>query len=161
MKRFFIFSSVLAMLVAGTLGRVFAESHRVKSSRLPDGARTFVAAHFPKNEIVSAEQSAGLFTTSYEVELRDGTEIDFDNGEWRDIKCRRGVSVPTSVLPSKIAEYLHSNYPGGVIYKVERDRRGYEIEMSNGAELTFDRHGELVGTNDYTKHRPDQRFPMR
>ena len=66
--------------------------------------------------------------------LMDGTEIDFDSrGIGRKLKTKKGKTVPATVVPGFAANYLKThNFVSEGVTKVERDRKGYEIELSTG-----------------------------
>lgn len=119
--------SVSAMMYAGT---------PIKSSDLPKAAQTFLSKHFPGEEIRKVEKGQGRRGVEYEVEFRNGTEVDFrDNGDWKEVKAARGSAVPDGVVPPAIAKHVSTNFKGQSIVEISRKRGGYEIELSNGTEL--------------------------
>ena len=71
--------------------------------------------------------------------------VDFNSkGQWYDIECHKG-SVPSALVPSQITTYVKTNYSGRSIVKLEKQRRGgYEVELSDGLELKFDKNYKLV-----------------
>lgn len=52
--------------------------------------------------------------------------------------------MPAAVIPAAIASYVKENYPGATIRKIEKERREYEVRLSNRVELTFDLKLRLV-----------------
>ena len=86
--------------------------------------------------------------TTYDVRLNDGTEVDFDSkGTWDKVDC--GFSaVPAQLVPTAIANYVKANYAGATIVKIDKERHGYDIELSNDLELKFNKQGQLIGFDD-------------
>lgn len=84
----------------------------------------------------------------YEVTLNDGTQIDFDKkGVWDKIDCEAGA-VPAALIPGTIANYVKTNFAGAKVTKIDKERYGYEIELSNGLELKFNKAGQLLSMDD-------------
>lgn len=48
-------------------------------------------------------------------------------------------------LPQSIMTTIQNGYPGAFIIDVDWEPYGYEIKISNGMELYFDRNGNLLG----------------
>ncbi|MDE5947775.1 MAG: PepSY-like domain-containing protein, partial [Prevotella sp.] len=65
------------------------------------------------------------------------------NGNWKEVDCRQTV-VPSAVIPIQISDYLKANYPDVSVIKIERDRREYEVKLSNRMELKFDMKFRLI-----------------
>jgi hypothetical protein len=55
-----------------------SESRIVPVEQLPAAAKIYVEKTFPGRDIVYVKEDPGLFNTKYEVQLMDGTEIEFD-----------------------------------------------------------------------------------
>ena len=88
-------------------------------------------------------------STKYEVLLMDGTEIDFDSkGNWEEVSTKKGQAVPASVVPSFAASYLKEHNFTEPVTKVERDRKGYEVELSTGVSFKFDKKGKFLKADD-------------
>ena len=62
------------------------------------------------------------------------------------IECEKGV-VPNTIVP-KISEYVAKRYKDVRIVKIERDKRNYDVELSNDLELRFNSRFELVNIDD-------------
>ncbi|MDE7005137.1 MAG: PepSY-like domain-containing protein, partial [Alistipes sp.] len=56
--------------------------------------------------------------------------------------------VPASVVPQAIREQVLKQFPKAVIEGIDRDRRGYDVELSNGLDLKFDRQMNLIEIED-------------
>jgi hypothetical protein len=56
--------------------------------------------------------------------------------------------VPTAFVPAQIQNFVKKSYPGTKITKIDRDARDYEIELSNGLDLKFNKSGRLIEIDD-------------
>ena len=118
----------------------YADGRMISVEKLPNAAKTFVAANFPGKKMIYAERDGGR----YEVRLDDGTEIEFyRNGEWDKVDCYM-LPVPAALVPEPIKQYVKANFPDAVINKIDKERYGYEIELSNNLELKFNKQGMLM-----------------
>ena len=110
----------------------------IQVNQLPAAAQQFIKQHFADRKIVLAKMETELMSKSYEVILADGDHIDFDGkGNWEEVDCKSS-SVPTAVVPVRIMDYVRANYPDETVKKIEKDRREYEVKLSNRVELSFD-----------------------
>ena len=109
---------------------------------------TFVDTYFPQASIRKVERDGN----KYEVELTDNTDIDFNlSFEWKKIDCDDSNiygSVPTELVPVQITDYVTANFPGKHIDSIEKKYNGWEIELSNGLEITFDSNFNVTGFDD-------------
>lgn len=115
---------------------------------LPETITAFVKQHFPNATIAGIEPDNDHGGVEYDVYLSDGTELDFDvNNQWETVECRAS-GVPAAFIPQAIANYVKSNYQNMTIAKIHKEYHGYEIELSNGLELNFDKSGNFMGMDD-------------
>lgn len=101
----------------------------VKYSSLPQEAKTFVETYFPGvgTGLCKWERDDGHKT--YEVQLLDGTELEFDSsGKWIEVDCKFGT-LPEGILPAAITEDLATRYPLSPAYKAARRTGGYEVSV--------------------------------
>ena len=85
---------------------------------------------------------------SYDVLFASGTKLEFtDKGEWKEIECKYST-VDEKFIPEQIRKYVSDTYPGTKYVKIQKGRNGYEVEITNGLELTFDRNFVLVEIDD-------------
>jgi len=114
---------------------------------LPKVITTFVKQHFPNASIVGVEPDYDNRGLEYDVYLSDGTQIDFDaNHQWDQVESMRGL--PAFFIPKAIASYVRGSYHNLAITKINKEYHGYEIELSNGLDLNFDRSGRFLGIDD-------------
>ena len=115
---------------------------------VPDAINSFVKQYFPNATIAGVEQDSDHGGMEYDIYLSDGTEIDFDaNNQWDKVECHANA-VPAALVPQAIATHVKNNYPNMAITKINKEYHGYEIELSNGLELNFDKSGRFMGMDD-------------
>lgn len=146
MKKFFALFA--ALLMAATALSARDKVYR-NTSVLPQAARQVIAAAFPKTGVSHVKVDERTFGgNEYEVIFTDGSEIEFNSkGEWTDVDG--GVrEVPSYFVLKPIAKYIKTNFKGAKIFKIEKDRNEYDVELSNGKELKFDRAGNFLRLDD-------------
>ena len=140
MKRLFF----LIMSIIGLTTSAYADDDRpINPDALPSAATQFIKKHFQSSTINRAYIDDDVMDKDYTVYLNDGTKIEFDsNGKWKEVERRS--SVPSAIVPAPISQYVKKNYPSCVIEKISQDRRGIEIELSNGLDIEFDKSYRVV-----------------
>ena len=145
-KNKFFLVALLCMLLQSVT--CLADDKIIPVEQLPASAKTFVKKYFPQATIEYATKDTEFMGTTYEVRLSDGTEVDFDKkGNWDNVDCKT-KAVPASLVPAAIAQYVKAHYPNTVIVKIDKERGGYEIELSNDLDLKFNSKGNLIGIDD-------------
>ena len=143
---------IVAMFVMAIMAMQVAFAGEVVTkdeNQLPVAARQLIKKHFPQAKISYIKIDKDLFkSTTYEATLTNGTEIDFDSkGEWREVDCKK-AAVPAAFVPGYVANYVNTDFAGEKIVKIERERKGYEVKLSNGMDVKFDVHGKLLKLDD-------------
>lgn len=109
----------------------------ISLNEIDPGVKRFVETNFPKTVILNCHKKQ----QSYTVKLEDQTCINFDSTfVWIKVKCKNSTiynAVPSSVVPSHIADYLTSRFPDNHICEIEKTHYGWEIEMDNNQEIRF------------------------
>ena len=144
MKRFnLIWAVALCLLItAGCSDKI------IPNTELPIEAQTFIKTYFPEVPISYAKKDYEGLSCKYEVRLNDGTEINFSKkGVWDKVDCQMS-EVPAALIPQMIANYVQTNYAGSVIVKIDKERYGHQIELSNDLEFKFDKNGNLFDIDD-------------
>lgn len=120
----------------------------IQVSQLPAKSQTFLNTHFKNQKVALAKQESELFYKSYEVTFTDGKKVEFDKaGEWTEVKCRPG-EVPAPIIPEAIRTYVKTNYPDAKIVEIERDKKEYEVRLSNRWEIKFDSKMRVIDIDD-------------
>lgn len=127
----------------------FADIERpVTFGQLPVAAQQTIKKHFANRKIALAKMEYEVFGKTYDVIFTNGDKIEFDSkGQWIDIHCEFS-QVPNALIPAPIATYVKNNYPQTVVINIERDRRVYDVDLSNGLELTFTKSFKLIDIDD-------------
>lgn len=116
----------------------------IQVSQMPQAAQQFVRQYFANSKVALAKMENDFFYKSYEVIFTDGNKVEFDkNGKWTEVDCKHTV-VPPAVIPVAIRTYVTSNYPDAKVLKIERDKKEYEVKLSNRIELKFDLKFNLI-----------------
>lgn len=136
---------ILAMLVGVSVGVSAKDTYAHDASVLPTAAKTTISKNFKADvSLVKIEKTLGV-VKEYEVILTDGTEISFDSkGNWENVETSNKRSVPSGFIPKSISDFVKKNQSGAKIVGIEKEHSGYEIELSNGVDIKFDRNGNFV-----------------
>ena len=122
----------------------YADDTPIPVEALPAAAKAFVAQHFPQNKIIYAEKD----WRKYEAHLDNGTEVEFNRkGVWDKVDCHM-TAVPAAIIPANITAYVTANFPNCIITKIDKERHGFDVELSNDIELKFNKAGVLIGMDD-------------
>lgn len=116
----------------------------ISVNALPVKAQTLLNNHFNGQKVMLATIESGVVSRSYDVVLKNGTKLEFDKrGNLTEIDCKQGI-VPDQLIPQAITNYLKENYEGQSVRKIEINRKEYEVELTNGLDLTFNKHFQLI-----------------
>ena len=116
----------------------------INVNELPAKAQTLLTKHFKAQKVMLATIESGVVSRSYDVVLRNGTKLEFDKkGNLTEIDCKQGI-VPSQLIPQPIKNYLKENYRGETVRKIEWNKKEYEVELTNGIDLTFNKHFQLI-----------------
>ena len=142
---------LLVVLIMGIGTASAYKSYTIDRSKLPQESQTFLNTHFPKAKIGMIKIDKPLFRKpEYEVRLNNGQTIEFNKyGKWKEVDCKN-KRVPDAIIPKNIMRYVNKNYPDVFITQIEKDSKGYEIELSDGVDVKFDLLGNFksVDIND-------------
>ena len=116
----------------------------INVNELPAKAQTLLSKHFKGQKVMLATIESGVVSRSYDVVLRNGTKLEFDKkGNLTEIDCKQSI-VPSQLIPQPIKTYLKENYRGEAVRKIEWNKKEYEVELTNGIDLTFNKHFQLI-----------------
>lgn len=141
-KRILIALVAVAAVSASAMAR---DTYSRDASSLPKAAQTTLKNNFKANiSVVKIEKELGR-VSEYEVILNDGTEISFDrDGNWKDIEVAATKSVPSAFIPAAITQYIKTAQPNQKVIGISKERKGYEVELTNGVEMKFDKQGKFL-----------------
>ncbi|WP_159637281.1 PepSY-like domain-containing protein [Sphingobacterium composti Ten et al. 2007 non Yoo et al. 2007] len=144
-----IFKSLAVVALLTTSMGANAQDKLIDLGQLPKQAQNFIKTYSSKLSVAYVKLEDELFSKkSYEVKMNDGSEFEFDkNGEWKEIDMKR-KSIPLSLIPQAIKEYVEKSFPKNNIVKLSRRSSKYEIELSNGLDLVFNSKGKFLRIDD-------------
>lgn len=141
MKRIIITLMTIAIATASSQ----ASERLINYERLPRQAQQLIQEHFGgAAEVTYVTYDSELGDNIYDVKFKDGSEAEFNfRGKLIKVEGRPGGSVPSSVLPAPMVTYIENTHPTSRIVKAELDDRTWEVELSDGTEVHFDKRGKL------------------
>lgn len=145
MKRFLKASiAALFCLFVVSVNAVASNDKPIEVSQLPQTAQQVLKKDFSKMKIALAKMESGIFDTSYDIIFTNGDKVEFDrNGNWTELKCKYS-QVPVRLIPAAINSYVKKNYSSAKVFEIERDRNEYDVKLSNGIELTFNKKFQVI-----------------
>ena len=145
MKRFLKASiAALFCLFVVSVNAVASNDKPIEVSQLPQTAQQVLKKDFSKMKIALAKMESGIFDTSYDIIFTNGDKVEFDrNGNWTELKCKYS-QVPARLISAAISSYVKKNYPSTKVLEIERDRNEYDVKLSNGIELTFNKKFQVI-----------------
>lgn len=130
------------------LSPAMADHRVIDAKELPHAARTFLERHFDQEEVSHITVDRDVLDNDYKVVFAGGTTIEFDKqGAWTEVDCKEGT-VPEAILPKQIRHSIDERFGAGTVQKIERDRHGYEVRLSNGLNLEYNHRFQLVEVDD-------------
>ncbi len=135
---------LIVMLLLCTMSGFALDKYTLDRNDLPQAAQDFLTEYFPKAKIGMIKvDSHFLKKTDYDVKLTNGTKIEFNNaGNWTSVDCKT-KAVPNGIIPMTIRTYVKKNFADVIIVKIEKGSSKYEVELSDGVELTFSLLGQF------------------
>lgn len=141
MKRMmFILACVFTLVITSK-----ADNYQpITRSQLPQKAQTFLDAHFADSKISLTRKEIDVTELNYDVIFTDGCKVEFDRkGNWTEVDCINHP-LPAGIVPEAIERVVKAHYPDAKVVKIERDRREYDVKLSNRVELTFNKKLQLI-----------------
>lgn len=116
----------------------------IQINQLPKKAQLFIETHFSGVKVAYAKEESELLDKNYDVVFTNGNKVEFDKkGEWKQVDCKQS-ELPAGIVPEKIKDYVTENYSGEKMLKIERDKKTYEVKLSNKLELKFNMKFNLI-----------------
>lgn len=124
---------------------MMADNDRVITfEQLPAPAQTLLKKYFADKVVLIAT----VDFDDYKVMYQSGEKIEFDKkGNWKELDCKTSA-VPTDLIPEQIMTHPKATFPDAIIIKLDRDRRGYEVKLSNGLEIEYNKKFQVVDIGD-------------
>lgn len=138
----------LSVLCAGVLLFTSCEKEEVISSNdLPSTATIFLKDYFSDVQILSVVKEKDIIGGStFEVLLNNGIEVKFDsNGDWDEVEAKDDrQAIPTGFITPNITNYVNSKYAPALINSIDKEKATFDVELTNGLDLEFDREGNFL-----------------
>lgn len=138
---------LVLLLLYGVQG--VAQKTNIDQSQLPVNARTFTSDNFGNTDIINVVKESKIHKTEYKVYLSDGSKLEFDDkGNWKEVKSTGRSLSEMAFIPKNIKDYAARNFPTFDIREIEKEKRKYEVKLSNNLELEFDLNGNFLRIDD-------------
>ena len=138
MKKIWILFAAVAMMAAAACAR---DTYAHDASVLPKAAQTVIANNFKsKVSVVKIDKDFGR-VSEYEVIL---SELN----NWDNVETSNTSSVPKAFIPQGIRDFVSKNHSGARIVGIDKERSGYDVELSNGIEMKFNKAGQFLRYDD-------------
>lgn len=144
MKQFILSLSSLLLC----MGVACASPDRpIGKDQLPAEAQQFLQEFFSDSEVMLVLEEGTPIRREYDVTLANGTHIEF-SADGRCIEVESREALPRGIVPPSIQTYVSKYYPTHEITRLERSRREWEVRLSNGVDITFDRGFRVIEIDD-------------
>ena len=140
---------ILAVLLTVSTVAAQAQVKTITFDQLPKAAQNMINKYYDaKNVSYVTEESEFMKSKEYEVRFHDGVEVEFDaKGDWKEVDGKK-KPVPVALIPTSIASHVKKSFPNNEVVKISRSSRKYEVELSNGLDLEFDKQGKFLRIDD-------------
>ena len=139
-----IFASMYFMMAAAMVDN----DKIIQFVQLPAQAKVFISSHFKELKVATTKMDTEFMDKKYDVIFTTGEKVEFNkNGVWTEVKCVN-TPVPEKIIPVEIKSYMRQNYPGVFVKGIEHDKKGYDVELSNGLDIEFNNNFQVVDIDD-------------
>lgn len=120
---------------------ISARNKIIPAENLPQSAKAFIAENYKGQKILRIEKD----WNSYDCILSNGTKIEFTKkGVWEEVEH----NLTDAIVPKAIQNYVKTNFPNNAIEKIEKERYGYDIELTNDISMKFNKQGTFIRMKD-------------
>ena len=135
---------LMIALVAMSFSAKADHDRVITYNELPAAAQTLLKQHFANKVPLVVTMDWDDYTIVYE----SGEKVEFDkDGNWKEFDCRSS-QVPADLIPEQIKTHIKANFPGAAIVDLDRNRRGYEVKLSNGLEVEYSPDFRVIDIDD-------------
>ena len=144
-----LFFAAMLLMTSVVSANADNDERAINVAQLPQTAQSFLTANFSGKTVAFAVEERKFFGTEYEVVYTDRTEVSFrSDGEWESVETKY-EQVLSSVVPAQIADFVaKGGFEGQFIKEISRDRYSWEITLSSGIEIKFDKQFNVIGYDD-------------
>jgi hypothetical protein len=131
----------IAFLILGTMAQA---QKKIDISELPEPARNFITKHFSGISVDKVRKDSEHGEKGYEVQLGDGTEIEFwKDGSYREVDGD-DKPIPTAFIDPKITDYVKKNYPDRKITHIDYGHKDVDVDLTGDKDLEFSKDGKFL-----------------
>lgn len=113
-------------------------------NQMPEAAQALLKQYFADKVPLVVTVDWDDYTIMYD----SGEKVEFDKqGNWKEIDCRSSY-VPEQLIPEQIKTHIQATFPGAIILKLDRNRRGYEVKLNNGLEIEYSPTFQVIDIDD-------------
>ena len=135
---------LLVVMMAMSFNAKADHDQVIPFDQMPEAAQAFLKQHFANKVPLVVTVDWDDYTIRYE----SGEKIEFDKqGNWKEIDCRASM-VPQELIPEEIKTNINATFPGAIILKLDRNRRGYEVKLNNGLEVEYSPTFQVIDIDD-------------
>lgn len=139
----------ILLITAALAMNACADNKQIISfSALPDQAQTFVRTYFNPADVTLVMMEKDLLNTEYDLQLQDGTEINFNADGSLDKAEAKTQALPDGIVPADVAAYVRTMFPNAAMMEYESGSRKQTVGLNNGLELEFDQDGRFIRMDD-------------
>ncbi|WP_433894993.1 PepSY-like domain-containing protein [Sphingobacterium mizutaii] len=144
-----LIKTLMVLFIAGFSFQAIAQEKVIEVANLPKTAQSFLQNHYNNDKVaLTKSEKETLSPIEYKVVLASGTEVEFDSkGDWTEVDANT-AAVPQDIVPAKIKSYVQKSFPDNKIVQIKKDKKGYEIELTNGIEVKFNKNAEFIKIDD-------------
>ena len=142
--------SAFILVVAAMFAVVGCSSEKVSGNMndMPTEVQNAVNNNFKSPVVYAKIEKNSMGTDEYEIRLADGTEVKYEGTQMEEVKVPHGQSVPETFIPAPVQSYVKEKHAGMSVVKIDKDKKGYEVKLSNGMELKFNPNGNFIKYDD-------------
>ncbi|SDJ80571.1 PepSY-like domain-containing protein [Flavobacterium noncentrifugens] len=116
---------------------------KIESSELPKPATAFLEKYFKKEAIDLVKKDAEHGEKGYEINLKNGTEIEFfKDGKIREVDGG-DKPIPTGYIAASITDYVTKHYPNEKITHIDYGHKDIDVDLTNKIDLEFNKDGSF------------------
>jgi len=144
-----LIKAAMVVLIAGSSFQAIGQEKVIEVNNLPKAAQSFITSNYGNDKVALVKSEKELMQSiEYKVVLASGIELEFDSkGNWTEVDAK-SKSVPQGIVPAKIKSYVQKSFPNNNIVQINKDSKGYEVELTNGIEVKFNKNAEFIKIDD-------------
>jgi hypothetical protein len=144
-----LIKAAMVVLIAGSSFQAIGQEKVIEVNNLPKAAQSFISSNYGNDKVALVKSEKELMQSiEYKVVLASGIELEFDSkGNWTEVDAK-SKSVPQGIVPAKIKSYVQKSFPNNNIVQINKDSKGYEVELTNGIEVKFNKNAEFIKIDD-------------